>query len=264
MAPLKLTTFTHQVQTSWRLFAARWRTAVKLALLPLVPLLFGVPFLLERSALLGSGGFGPADVRASPLTTTVALLAVAAYAVVSLALKAGLFIALEAPTDIGARRALQRGFRRFFPFLWTELLTALLVAIAVLPTLLLHTWYTTVFRPEVTGLVVRAVTDALAVVGILALFFPALALAVSLAFGSLATAIGEAGAGVVALQWSARVVRGQFAGVWKRLVGWSVLTLVLAAAVSPLPIARWLVPFLLTILSFTFLVTVYKDLRRGE
>lgn len=250
--------FSMEVRGAWNLFAPRWLDAVLIALTPLIPLLLLIPYIAERLFLRLNGAGGVP----SSLPAALGLIGVFAAAVVSVIAKAALFILFRSPTRVRAADAIREGTRRFLPFLWTEALLSLLIAVALLPVALLVAWYSVLGRPRMTTDPASLfLADTATALGVLVLFLPALALSVWFAFAPIAAAVRDARGGVEALGVSAGMVRGAFWPLVGRLLAWTVLVLVISAVVSPLPIANWLIPFLLTLLGGAFLIVLYREFR---
>lgn len=257
---MALTAFSNELSDAWRVFRSQWRTAVKIAVVPVVPLLLTVPFLIERAILLTSGET-TVPLPTSFLTVAVGLLGVAGFIVVSFVSKAALTVAFYRSPRLDVRRSLALGLQRFPAFFTTELLVAILIGITMLLPLSFLAWYDIVRRLAISDFSTLVATDAVILLGTLALFLPAILLAVWLEFAALAVAVGDANGPVAALQRSVHLVRGRAVRLLKRLAGWVALSLVLTIAVAPLPIANWLTPFLLTLYGTAFLVVLYKELR---
>lgn len=256
-----LTPFSHELSVAWRLLAARWQTAVKLALIPLLPLVLLLPLLAEQSVSLTSEGLRALNIRAaSPFMAGVALIGVIISLIFSIGTRAALFGLLAGPRETDVRKLLKAGFRRFFPFVFTELLVAIILIASFLPLMGFSFWYMNIGRAAASASVLLPAMETFAFAFTLALFVPPFILAVWFAFASLATAIGDARGGIAALEWSAGLVRGRWTRIMKRLAAWAVLSIVLSAAVSPLPVASWLIPLLLTLVGSAFLLAVYKEL----
>jgi uncharacterized membrane-anchored protein YitT (DUF2179 family) len=244
--------------SAWQLFRAQWKTAVKIAVVPIVPLLFVFPFAVERAMLFVKSS---SIQSISLFTTIVGLLGLLAFFVVSFIAKAALYTAFVKGPRVGARHALVHGTRRFFHVFWTDVLIAILMAVALLPLFLTLGWYTVSQRATIHDPSTLAATDALLLIIALFLTIPACVLAVAFLFSPLLAAVGESPGGIPALQQSFMIVRGQGRPILWRLVGWTLLSVAVSLIVSPLPIARWLVPFLLAIYGTAFLVVVYRELR---
>lgn len=259
MPAAQLTPFSRELQSAWALFRGRFRTAVLLSLLPLIPLLFLLPFLLEVSVLAASGE-DPWATLPSALSAFAGLLALIGFAIVSIPVRAGLYCTFAGSTPPSVRGAFRTGLRRFWPLVLTDILVGLLLVATLALAVVVHAWYGTVGRETsiANGTVVLA--DLSALIVILLLSLPALVIGVWFAFAPVATALSATSGGFPALQRSVDLLRGRSLPVFGRLLGWAVVSLSITAAVAPLPVAWWLVPFLLTMFGTAFLVVVYREL----
>ena len=263
--PSTLTPFHHELLSAWHVFRNRWATVVKLSLLPLVPLLFVLPALIDQSMLPPENAAGLGANHTSQALMLIGMLGLLGSVILSTAAKAGIFITVARRDDLGARRALREGFRRFFPFLFTEILASLLVFLALLPFMFFTLWYTvgggrTMLGEPLTGEAVGILMFA----ALLLLLIPGLLFAVWFAFAPLATVVKDAPGGIPALRESFRLVAGHSWDVLARLGGGGLLYLAATIAVSPLPIANWLLPFLLALYGTAFFIVIYRELRGQE
>jgi len=254
-----LPSFGSLVRTAWDLSRPRLRGLIVLAVLPLVPLFLFFPVqsltVLQRGVLVG----GEPSVPTSWFQTLGIVVLIAAFALNKIS-AAGMFAYLADPRIHGGRAALRRGWQRWLPYLWTELLLAVIVAVAMAPGLLLGWWLVSFFsvnavNPEDLGLLF------LALLAPAVLLLPGVAIAVRYAFAPLAVAVGST-AGPAALSLSSKMVQGHFWPVLGRLLLWILVQIIVVRMVSPLPILNWFVPYAISILGLAYLVALYQALRK--
>jgi hypothetical protein len=257
---MALTPFSNEVAGAWRIFRAHWRTAVQLTLLALVSLLFFLPFVVERAAFL-SGGPDTATLPNSAFSTLLGLVAVVVFLLLSMTAKAGIFIAFMKRGSMTMKVAFRGGLRILPSFLGTELLVAFLLAVSLLPAAGLALWYFTMGVTMPLANPFQTTADLVSSIVMILFLVPAIALSMWLAFAPLAAAVGDARGGIPALRYSVDLVRGRAWRVLKRIFVWIIFSNALTLSVSPLPIAKVVVPFVLSLLGAAYLVVVYKELR---
>lgn len=258
-ATLTLAPFPRELLTSWERFRRRWTTVVPLALVPLIPLVFALPFLVELAQLRAAGATG----IPSPISATLGIIALVALYLASIPTRAGIFHVYTQEEHVRPRAALRAGLRRFWPFFLTELALVLFLGLALLPPAALSVWYTNVGRATVGTLSTRTLTDVTVALLTLLVSLPVIFLATVFAFAPLDAATNASGGALTALRRSWALVRrpGALWPVFWRLSLWIALFVVICNAVEPLPFAGWLVPFFMTLIGAAFLVTLYTELK---
>lgn len=253
---MALTSFSNEIKISWQAFANRWRTVIILSLLPIIPFLFTVPYLVELSQYQAN--------ELPPLEgTTVTLFAIAFVAAISTFIlreisKAGIFVSLSEKENLGAKKSLQIGTKRFPAFLYTEILVVIFVFVSLIPAILVNYWFVNFGKAFFYPIMNQLVADILALLVVMILLIPAFIVGTWLSFASLISATSLTG-GFTALTKSVTIVRPVTKRIFKRLLGWIILASVASYVVSPLPVARWLVPFIILLVGTAFSVTVYKE-----
>jgi hypothetical protein len=252
-----------EVTSAWKLVSSRWKTLLKLVVVPLVPFALTIPYIME---LLNSIQYGelPALQGATIFNFVIAFIAGVAFFVAGIITKASILHTLSQPKDLGARVALNKGSNIFFHFLWTEIIVSVYLAFSYLPFAILifwyentgATWFASIFDPILASII-------LGLLGIIFLL-PLIMAVIWLSFASLITVTGDAKAGLDSLTYSTTIIRKNFWLVTLRLIGWVIFSYILTQAVQPLPYMRWIIPFLLMLTGAAFVVVLYKDARGTE
>jgi len=253
----KYSTFTEQVQSALRLLRLHKITVTKLFLLPIVPFAFITPYLLDvyyynlnNVAIV---------LRGSTLIFfIVAIVAAIAFLILCEMVKVALYATFASKQTIGARKALQIGAQRFPAFLYTEVLIAIFVFIALVPVLVLNYWFSVVGRELLNSVMPLAVTDLLILIVAIFFLIPAFIVGIWLSFAQIISAIDNK-SGLTALTHSVTLIRPNFKPIALRMVGWTILTIIVSYMVSTMPLAHWLIPIILMLLGVAFVVVVYKE-----
>lgn len=236
-----LPSFGDLLRTAWRLVQPRLRGLIILSLIPALPVFFlSFPRVVQSRV---------------PLELALLLFIVAF--VLTVVTRAGMFAYLGDPQIHGGRMALRRGWEIFAPYIWTEILVAVVVVVALLPGLLVGGWMLTASGQGALSSGTAALTAVVAV----ALLLPGIGAAVWYAFAPLAVAVGSKG-GPAALALSSKLVRGHFWPVVARLLLWVIIQAAIARVVSPLPVLNWLVPYLVSLLGLAYFMALYQALRK--
>lgn len=239
------------LRDAWALFRARWSGLVVLTILPLAPLILLLPFLAHLNIAEKTGAVAQPGFAFSPLLTLLALVALILAGVVSVATFAAMFIYLAMPSVRTWQAALRLAWRQWFPFVWTQILASVFIALGLV---LLRILYVNLQSWGGPAIVLAAIVGiAVTVVGIV--------LAVWFTFAGLLAAIGAA-SGFRALRGSMEIVHGRFWPVLGLLLAWMVIDVIASRIVAPLPIANWVVPAFLTMFGTAYLVALYQRLAR--
>ncbi len=258
--PSSLSPLTQEFASAWHLFAARWKTIALVGVLPVLPLVLLFPFLIGQMA---QGGIGVENSGFSPLLAFFGIVGIVGYYVWTIPARGGVFFALAHRADPGVRQAFSAGWKRFWPLLWTELLVVLAIVIAFLPLVFFQAWYSVGIRPALEAALLGNIADLFALPVMLLFALLPFAVAVVFGYAPLATAVGHAPGGFLALSYSQQLVRQprMFWAVAGRLLLWVLLFVVFCTAMDPLPYANFVVPFIMAMFGAAFLFTIYQELR---
>ena len=246
-----LPTFGSLVRTAWDSSRVRLRGLVLLSLLPLPPVL--LLYLVAWRVPSAAGSL------VLPIVTVVTLLVALVLSKVS---AVGMLAYLADPRIQGGRMALRRGWQRFLPYLWTEILVAAIALVVMIPGLLLGGWLVTSNGATVaTAADAFLFLDVLLVVVVGCALLPGVLVAVRYAFAPLAVAIGSP-PGPAALALSSTLVAGHYWRIVGLLALWVVVQVAIVRMVSPLPIVNWLVPYLVGIVGVAYFVALFGALRK--
>jgi len=251
-----LTSFSKEISNSWIIFRSRWRTVIILALLPIVPFLFTLPYLVNLSQYPASEL--PPLEGSTIIMFALALVATIATFILREISKAGIFISMTNKENVGAKKALQLGTQRFPAFLYTEILVIIFVFVTLIPTVLLNYWFVNFGKAFFYPIMNQLVADLLLLVIAIILLIPVFIIGTWLSFAPLISAVTNNG-GLSALTKSVTIIRPITKRVFKRLIAWTILASAVSYMVSPLPIAKWLFPFIILLIGTAFLVTLYKE-----
>lgn len=256
MATASLASFPRELLWSWELFRSRWRTALQVALIPLIPLAASSAFFV---------GYPRLGVdRASTTLAGIGALALGIFYLTTIPSRTALFILFTRRESLTFREAVRAGLRRFWPFLTTELFIILLIGLSLLPLLAFQGWFTSMARPTLLTTAGATAANVAALLGVLLFALPAVLLAVAVSFAPITAAVEETAHGLSALRRSWALLRGgTFRKVLQRLGLWIVLFVVVCTAVEPLPFAQWITPFVMTLIGAAFLTVLYKELKAG-
>ncbi len=262
MSTTKLKSFPDELKGAWKLFQGQWTTAILLSLIPVIPFLLTIPYLLKYAYALQAS---PAPYIPIESTSILALIGLIGLVITAQISKAGLYILFSRGKGLTAKKAFKEGFQQFIPFVYTNILVLLTVVVLLIPALALHTWYGNSMRVSIdVGIngIIAIDLFVLAVVTILAL--PAIYFAISFTFAPIMVATKTAKGGAPALKESYTLVSKKIFPVLFRLIGWGILYVILTRITSTLLIANWLVPFLMMIIGAAFLVIMYKELKSNQ
>lgn len=256
MPTVKLTKFTQELQTSWSIFLKTWRASFKLVFLPIIPLLFTVPYLIEMASSLQYGQL-PTLTGSTIYSFILALVGVIAFLMLSEIIRASLFV-IYTNNETGARKALQIGTKLFPKFLYTDVLSFLYLLVAMVPLFILIFWMINGGREMIYGIFNPILGDVVLLIALIIFLAPPLILAIWLSFTQIIVATGKS-SGIRALTHSTTLIRPIFKGILKRIVIWLIVYVVISYMVSPLPIAYWLIPLILKLIGAAFLVVLYQE-----
>lgn len=253
MATTTLSPTSHQLLQAWELFRSRWWTAVRVGLIPVIPLI--VALLLLARTTGARTGITP--------TTSAAVIVFTVFYVATIPTRAGLFNLFARREHLGVREAFRLGLRRFWPFLWTELLLVFSIVLSLIPLLAFQSWFTAAGRSQVLAASGAMLTNTVALLGVLLLSVPPVLLAVALSFAPLAAALEDGRGGIGALRRSFALVRSPsiFRKVAGRIILWIVLFIVICTAVEPFPFVQWIMPFVMALIGAAFLTVLYQELK---
>lgn len=253
----KYSTFTEQVRSALRLLRLHKITVIKLSLLPIIPFAFITPYLLDT--YYHNMNNVAVVLRGSTLFFfIVAVIAAVTFLILSEIVKVALYATFASKHIIGARKALQIGTQRFPAFLYTEVLLAVFVFITLVPVLVLNYWYGIVGRDLLSNAMPLAVADLLILVVAILFLVPVFIVGIWLSFAQIIAAI-DYKSGLTALTHSVTLIRPNFKPVALRMVGWTILTVVISYMVSNMPLGHWLIPIVMMLLGVAFLVIVYRE-----
>lgn len=257
MTTAKYSTFTEQVSSAFRLLRFHKVTAIKLALLPLVPFAFTLPYLIDL-ANYNQYNLTPSLQGVTLVFFVVALIAAITFLILCEIVKAGLYAVFSTTKAIGARKALQIGTQRFPAFLFTEIILAVFVFVSLIPVLILNFWSGVLGTEMLAQFMPLAVAELLVLIVAIIFLIPVFIIGIWLSFAQLLASIDNK-MGLTALTHSVTLIRPNFKPIALRLVGWTVFVLVASYIVQPLPLAYWLVPAILMLLGVAFLVVLYQE-----
>ena len=254
-----LTSFSNELKKTWQLFQGQWTTAISLSLVPIIPFLLTVPYLVEYAYTYQ---LYPTQNIPLGFTSILAIIGIIAFVITAQIVKAGLYILFSRGKGFSARKAFKEGYDRLIPFIYTNILTILAITILLVPSIVLYTWYGNSIRSGLDmGQDGMITIDLFVLIILTILILPAIFFAISLTFAPILVATKAIKGGIPALKASNALVKKRFFPVFYRLLGWGVLYVILTHITSPLPIANWLTPFILTTIGTAFLITMYKELK---
>jgi hypothetical protein len=256
MPTVKLTKFSQELRASWNMFLKTWRTSFKLVFLPVIPMLFTVPYLIELTSSLKYSQF-PSLAGATIITFIMALVGVIAFIMLLEIVRASLFIIYD-NSETGARKALQLATRRFPMFLYTDFLSFVYLFVVTAPLLILIFWANNGGREMLYSVFSPIIGDIVLLIIFIIFAIPLFILAIWLSFAQIIVATGK-GSGFHALTYSTTLIRPILKNIVKRLIVWFIIYVVISYMVSPLPIASWFVPMILRLVGVAFLVVLYKE-----
>lgn len=250
-------TFPNELKASFRVFRATWRTSAKIVFLPLIPLVFTFPYLVILYSSLQYNEF-PALSGSSVLTGIVALVAVITFLMLLEIVRASLFAVYSQGQNIGARRALQIGTRRFPSFLYTDVISLVYLTFSMLPFAILIFWANNGGSALLGSVFSPIIANIILLIALVIFLAPLVVVATWLTFTQIIVATGKH-TGFHALTYSTTLVRPVILTILKKLVAWMIFAGVISYAVSPLPIFYWLIPLIIKLWGVAFVVVLYKE-----
>jgi len=261
MTNAKFSTFPTELRASFGVLRATWRTCAKIIFLPLIPLAFTFPYLIILYSSLQTNEF-PALNAASVVVGAIALIALIAFLILQEIIRAALFAVFSLGQNIGARKALQIGTRRFPTFLYTDILVFVYLAVAIVPLVVLIFWTNNGGEELLLSIFNPIIANIVLFIGFIIFIVPIVVTATWLSFAQIIVATGK-NTGFHALTYSTTLVRPVMFKILLKIVTWIIFAGVISYAVSPLPIFYWLIPLIINLWGVSFLITLYKE-TRGE
>jgi len=256
MPRAKLRKFTRELRISLGIFHRTWRASFKLVFLPIIPLLFTIPYLIELTNSLRYNEI-PALTGTTIYTFLLALVGTIAFLMLLEIVRASLFIIYD-NNKVGARKALQLATRRFPRFLYTDILSFVFLLVAMIPLLILVFWTNNGGREIMYSASNQIIGDIVLLIVFAIFAIPPFILAIWLSFAQIIVAVRKY-SGFRALTYSTTLIRPILKSILKRLVAWIFIYVVVSYIVSPLPIASWFIPLVLKLVGAAFLVVLYKE-----
>lgn len=242
----------------------RLGTLTALALFPVIPLALAAPLGAQVSLAL-EYGLAPEriDSLVSPWTAILTFLGLVLAFVVAVASVIGMLATLAGPEDLGPRLAFRVGAQRWVAFLWTQFLTAIVIAAVALPAILFSWWADAALGPALAENV--ALQAALLLI-VLILLLPVFVAVSWYAFAAIPAALGEASGGR-ALAVSQRLVAGATGQVFGLLFTWFLFEILLSVLLRLLFPGLLLFQFVayylaVSLLGSAYLVVIYRALRQ--
>lgn len=257
MTKATFSTFPTELRASFGVFRATWRTSAKIVFLPLIPLLFTFPYLILLYASLQYNEFPTLNV-ASVLTGLIALIGVIAFLMLLEIVRAALFATYALGQNIGARKALQIGTRRFPSFLYTDVVALVYLTFAMLPFAILLFWVQNGGNDILLSLLGTVLANIVLLLAFVIFLAPLVIVATWLTFTQIIVATSK-NTGFHALTYSTTLVRPVMWTILGKLVCWMIFAGVVSYAVQPLPIFYWLIPLIIKLWGAAYLVTLYKE-----
>lgn len=250
----KFAKFSDEISSAWKLFVRHWETLVKLALFPLAPMLFMVPYLLDIAPTLAMGE--TLSFRGITLFFfIIAIIAAVTAFVAGEISKTGIYVVLNTEEEINFRDAFHKGTDNALRFFWTEVITLIFLGVAASPLLVLRFFVMSGALGSLNTVVSGLIVLVLAIVFVV----PLLMIGTWLVFAPLSAAIGDSVGGLHALTLSTTIIRPSFWRLFKRLVMWAVGVLAISTMVTGIAVAHWVVPFVMALLSSSLLLILYKE-----
>jgi len=256
MPTAKLTKFNQEIRASWGIFRRTWRTSFKIVFLPLLPLLFTIPYLIELSASLQYNEI-PTLKGATVVSFLLAVIGLIAFFMLLEIVRIALFVVFT-DNKIGARKALQLGTKRFPVFLYTDIVSFVYLVFASIPLFVLIFWTNNGGKELMHTIFNPIIGDIMLVIAFVIFAIPLFVIAIWLSFTQVIVAVGKY-TGFHALTYSTTLVRPIFKQITKRLIAWLIIYVVISQIVSPLPIAYWLIPLILKLVGVALLVVLYEE-----
>lgn len=255
--------FHTQVANAWRLFLHRWGTAILIQLLMIIPSLLMLPLIVEYMAALEEG-VDPTVIFQNSAYGSTFVWGFALLLLVGVLTTTALSMLFAAQEKISFITAIAAAVRRYIPVLYTTILSSIAVVGALVPAYLLNYWYYAAARAGlgIDGSGIVAV-DAIMLIALIALLIPAAMVGVFLMYAPLLVAVKASPAGFTALLASKHLVRGHMWQLLWRVIGAVILFQILGVSVQSLPLASFLVPFILSVVAIAFFVEVYKEIKGG-
>ncbi len=239
----------------------RWGVAVVLQLLMVIPAMLMVPLMNEYLSAIYQG----VDVNVVfAQSQYVGQFLWGFFGTIFFGVLAttAMMIAFASKTKISLAVALTSAVHQYIPVLYTSFLAGLAVVLALIPVQLLNYWYATMAYSGLTidGSAVTALR-AIMTIALVALMIPALIVVVWVMYAPLAVALKETAGGFTAIMFAKHKVHKHVWQIVWRMVGAIVLFQIVTISVSTLPVASFVVPFVMMILIIAFFVGLYKEIR---
>jgi hypothetical protein len=253
--------FHTQLANAWNLFLSRWGVAIGLQLIMLIPPIFMRPLMNEYLSAVNQG-IDPSFVYQSSVYGTQFIFGFFLLLFLGVLVMSATMILFAAKKKLSFMTVIKEAIWRYIPVLYTSVLAAFAVVVALIPAQALNMWYAAAARSglDLSESGILAV-DSIMVIALVALLIPAAIVAAWVVYAPLATAVKDAPAGFTAMMYSKHLVHGHLWPVFWRMFGSLLLFQVISRSVDSLPMATTLVPFVLAIVTVAFFVEVYKELR---
>lgn len=257
MAKPKFTPFTKELKESFGILGKTWQTSLKIVFLPIIPLLFTFPYLIVLYATLQEDQF-PALNFSNIVIGVAALIGFIAFIMLLEIVRAGLFATYSLEKNIGARKALQIGTKRFPTFLYTDFLSLVYLVISMVPFFVLVFWTGNGGTDMLFSIFGSIIANLILFLAFIVFLLPLAITALWLTFTQIIVATGK-NTGFHALTYSTTLVRPVIFTIFFKIVGWMIFAGIISYAVSPLPILYWLIPIIVKLWGAAYLVVLYKE-----
>lgn len=255
--------FHQQLANAWKLFLHRWGSALIIQLFMIIPGILMYPLVVQYLQALQEG-IDPAVVYQNSVYGVSFVWGFVLLLLVGVITSTALIILFAAQEKIFFITAIISALRRFVPVLYTSLLSAIAVVVALLPAFGLNYWYASMLRSGVaidgSGIVAL---DAVVLVAVIALLIPAALVVVWSMYAPLLVALKASPTGFTAIMQSKHLVHGHLWQIVWRVLGTIVLFRIIGASVQSLNVASLLVPYVLAIVAIAYFVELYKELNEG-